>query len=146
MTSMEEFGPVSVDYFHGRAVEEVIAGKGGAGDPVWSVRFEGGGLLHNYDPTYSAPPPEIVGMVLTLTQLGIRQTSEAGEGTVLYFGDRLAPRRMQVHLNALQYAIQDETYTRGEIVYAQRSRANMPPMPTHPDERVVDGPEGSPDG
>jgi len=140
MTSMEEFGPVSVDYFHGRTVEAVEEGQeDSSGEtPVWTLRFEGGGKLHNYDPTYPAPPPNIVGLVLTLTTLGGHLPStERGQGapqTVLYFGDNLAPRKMQVNLNPMQYAISDDTYTQGQTVFAQRSRWNMPgTVPGHPE-------------
>lgn len=123
MTSMEEFGPVAVDYFHGRSVESV-EGEGDVSEGhLWAIKFEGGGYILNYDPTYPPPPNEIVGLALTLTTLGTSPTT----GTKLYFGDRLNPRKMMVNLNPLEYAIQDDTYTQGKVVFAQRSNANMPP-------------------
>lgn len=133
MTSMESFGPVSADYFNGRLVEDVVLGDGGEGNAVWTIRYEGGGLLHNFDPTIPLPKA-IKGA--QQTQLILGGTQNGAKVTEIRFG--LEP----IYLNPLEYAIIDPTYTRGEMVYAQRSQANMPSdTPPHPDDRIADGPD-----
>lgn len=132
MTSMEQFGPVSVDYFNERRVEDVQPGDGGEGSPVWSIFYAGGGILHNFDPTLPMPKA-IKGAQQSIVILGAKR--EGHPVTEVRFG--LEP----VFLNPLEYAIIDPIYTRGELVYAQRSEANMPSTPPHPDERVQDGPD-----
>lgn len=129
MTSMENFGPVSVDYFHGRRVEAVEEG-GSDGEPVWTIVLEGGARIENFDPSVPAPTA-IVGAGLTRTILERNKTR-------LQFGLE------EVTLNPIEYAIVDTNYTKGQRVYTQRSEANMPPtLPPDPSpERVVDGPEG----
>lgn len=124
---MEEFGPIAIDYFSGRVVSEVLDGDAAKeaafdeGDvPVWIIRFDGGGEIHNFAPTVSAAPKELVGLTLTLSTL-------EGAITKMYFGNRANPRQSQVRLDPTQYAIKDDTYTQGNLVYAQRSTANMPP-------------------
>lgn len=126
---METFGPVAVDYFTGRRVEEVTEDENG-----WAIHFEGGGIVHNYDPTIPAPKA-IVGAALTMTILGAHKgKDDRTPVTELRFGLE------SVTINPLQYSIADDKYTGGQEVFAQRSRANMPEIPPHPDERVADGP------
>lgn len=132
--SMEAFGPISVDYFNGRRVDAVREGDGTEGAPVWSIEYEGSGFIHNYDPTLSLPTA-IVGAAQTLVVLGGKQVL-GYPTTELRFGLEV------VHLNPMQYAIEDETYTRGQIVFAQRSQANMPRPVDPSDERVKDRPDG----
>jgi hypothetical protein len=115
--SMDEFGPIAVDVFHGRRVEKVEAGQGGTGDPVWAIYFTSGGILYNYSPAIKAPEG-IVGMKYTHTMLG------TSDGTLLYFGN---DAMNQVAIDPLNYAISDPHFTKGRIVFAQRSRAQMPP-------------------
>jgi hypothetical protein len=112
---MDEFGPIAVDIFHERTVAEVRQGSGEDGDPVWSIVFEGGGAIHNFDPTLPRPD-SLVGAVYTHTMLG------SSDGTLLYF-DRSAMR--QLVLNPMQYAIEEQTLTKGAWVFAQRSRFQM---------------------
>jgi hypothetical protein len=135
--SMEEFGPVAVDYFHGRRVEEVSEAGTDPSDGVWWVRFEGGGMIANTDDTLEMPPQDITGLALTLTVIGVGTPQPA---TLLYFGTSSEPQKYVVNLNPTEYAICDETYTRGAWVYAQRSTANMLETPPPPDERIADGP------
>lgn len=130
--SMEEFGPVSVDYFNERRVVDVVRGDGSEGAPVWTIHFEGGGLIHNFDPTLPMPT-KIKGAAQTMVVMNTKLTE-------LRFGLE------QVFLNPIEYAISDPRYTKGTVVYAQRSQANMPSTPAHPDDRVQDGPEEYPDG
>lgn len=126
--SMESFGVVSVDYFHGRRVEKVYAGDGSNGAPIWTIEFSGGALVHNYDPMISIPTA-IDGAALTRTLLSVEQTR-------LQFGLE------QVILNPLEYSIMDPIYTKGQEVYAQRSDANMPPTaPPEPEGRTAEGPD-----
>lgn len=127
--SMEEFGPVAVDYFSGRRVESVSEDDNG-----WTIYFEGGGIVHNYDP--SVPMPKaIVGAALTMTILGAHKgKDDRTPVTELRFGLE------SVKLNPLEYSMADPSFTGGQEVYAQRSTANMPETPLHPDERVADGP------
>lgn len=124
--SMEEFGPVALDYFNQRRVLDVVDGGGGQGEPVWTIQFEGDGLLHNYDPTI--PKPNVKGAALTLVVMTDKVT-EARFGLEV------------VYLNPTQYSMVHPVYTKGQIVFAQRSKANMPSTPPHPDERVAEGPE-----
>jgi hypothetical protein len=137
--SMEEFGPVAVDYFHGHIVEEVSEAGDDPSDGVWWLRFEGGGMIANTDPEIEIPPAEMSGLALTLTVLGVTEGVEK-PSTLLYFGSPENPRQFVVALNPIEYAMCDEVHTRGTWVYAQRSTANMLNTPPHPDERIVDGP------
>jgi hypothetical protein len=131
--SMDDFGPVSVDYFHGRRVERVdVHGTPGEGEPVWTIVMEGNGLIENFDPTIPSPTA-IVGAALTRTIL-------EHDKTRLQFGLE------QVTLNPMQYAIVYEGYTQGKRVFAQRSRYDMPTsLPEEPKNRTADGPEVHPD-
>lgn len=140
MTSMEAHGPVSLDYYHGRRVEDVVDGDGAEGSPVWTIKLEGDALIHNFDPTI-AKPKAIKGAALTLVILGAHtdQVSRTPK-TELRFGLET------VKLNPMEYAMADPTYTRGELVYAQRSNANMPSaLPAMPEDRDAPGPEEHPD-
>lgn len=124
MTSMEVFGAIAIDHFTGRRVEKVADGER---DAVWTITFEGNAKVHNFDPTIPMPT-QIVGAALTRTILETKRTR-------LQFGLE------QIVLNPLEYAIEDPSYTHGELVYAQRSEANMPPdSPPHPDERIAEEP------
>jgi hypothetical protein len=126
---MEEFGPVAVDYFTGRRVESVEETDNG-----WTIHFEGGGVVNNYDPTVEAPKA-IVGSALTMTILGAHKgKDDRTPVTELRFGLE------SVKLNPLEYSMADASFTGGQEVYAQRSTANMPETLPHPDERVADGP------
>jgi hypothetical protein len=134
--SMDEFGPISADYFHGRRVERVDVAKPHArteDEPVWEIVMEGNAHIQNFDPTIP-PPTAIIGAALTRTIL------ESGR-TRLQFGLE------QVTLNPIEYAILDEHYTRGIRVYAQRSSYNMPrSLPDDPSaQRAVEAPERHPD-
>lgn len=125
MTSMEEFDRiVNVDYFTQRRVEKVTEREDGA---LWTIHFEGGGQLRNYDSNVPTPRA-VVGAALTRTIL-----DGTNRVTRLQFGLE------EVMLNPMEYAIIDPNYTKGQLVYPQRSRYNMP-TPPHPDERVADGP------
>jgi hypothetical protein len=127
--SMEEFGPVAVDYFTGRRVEKVEETDNG-----WTIHFEGGGIVHNYDPSIPAPKA-ITGAALTMTILGAHKgKDDRTPVTELRFGLE------SVKLNPIEYSMVDPGFTGGQEVFAQRSRANMPETPPHPDERVADGP------
>lgn len=133
--SMESFGPVSLDYFNQRRVVDVRMGTDKDG-PVWTIEFEGGGLVHNYDDTIPMPQA-IKGAALTLTILGGTYSGGDKDGnpvTEMRFGLE------SVKLNPTEYAIVHPTYTKGQVVFAQRSNANMVVTPPHPDERVADGP------
>jgi hypothetical protein len=134
---MEEFDyPIACDYFHQRRVEGVKDGPGGDGDPVWMIMFEHDGILFNYDPLIPKPD-NIVGLAYTHTTYGLP------EGTNLYFGEIGNTDRAMVTINPMQYAIADPHYTKGQTVFAQRSRFNMPPtIPDHPDDRIAEGPLG----
>ena len=122
--SMEAFGPVSVDYFHGRRVEKVFVGDENV-ECEWGIKFEGGGLVLNYNPLSEKPPEAIVGLALTLSVLGAKETIGGKPGTLLYFGTSANPRQYVVLLDPLEYAISDDVFTKGQLVYAQRSEANM---------------------
>jgi hypothetical protein len=126
---METFGPVAVDYFTGRRVEKVEEDDNG-----WTICFEGGGTVHNYDPSIPAPKT-ITGAALTMTILGAHKGKDDRTPlTELRFGLET------VKLNPLEYSMTDDVHTGGQEVYAQRSHANMPVTTPHPDERVADGP------
>lgn len=134
--SMEEFGPVSADYFNQRRVEDVVEHMNAKpGEPIWTIKYEGGGMLHNFD--IKIPTPKAIkGAAQTMLILGAHASGGANDGnpvTELRFGLET------VFLNPTEYAIVDPVFTKGQMVYAQRSRANMP-TPPHPDERVADGP------
>lgn len=132
MTSMESRGPVSVDYYHGRPVESVTEGDGSADAPCWTITLEGGAMIHNFDPTYEMPT-SLVGMYFNASTLSPTETT-------LYFGPGDNPKQVSMSLNPIEYAIADSEYTKGKMVYAQRSEANMPAVAQHPDERIADGP------
>lgn len=122
--SMEEFGPIAVDYYHGRRVERVESfldeGKTYTdGTPVWTIYLEGGAEIHNFDPMVPMPTA-IVGAALTLTILGSHEGQERRPVTELRFGLE------SLKLNPIEYAMLDPQYTKGQLVYPQRSRANMP--------------------
>lgn len=120
--SMERFGPVSVDYFTGQRVESVEPEDDG-----WVITFDSGAKIKNHDPTIGIPKA-IVGAALTRTILETKRTR-------LQFGLE------QVILNPIEYSIIDSIYTNNVEVFAQRSEANMPQTPPHPDERIADGPD-----
>ena len=125
--SMEEFGPVSVDYFHQRRVEKVEAQKRTKNGPTWIIYFEGGGELHNFEP--EVPTPKVVeGAALTRTIL-----DGTNKVTRLQFGLE------EVVLNPMKYAIRDVNYTKGKLVFAQASMANE--LPTEPEGRTAEGPD-----
>jgi len=130
--SGEEFGPISVDYFYGRRVEKVEKGNPGEGYPEWSIFFEGGGIIHNYES--EAPLPKaIVGAALTLQIL-----DGTNRVTRLMFGME------EVVLNPMKYRMVDPGYTQGTEVFPQTSHANLLPALPPPDpssERVADGPD-----
>lgn len=127
--SMEEFGPVSVDYFHGRRVEKVEKCRASkSGRPTFIIHFEGGGEIHNFESEVPTPKA-IVGAALTRTIM-----DSTTKVTRLQFGLE------EVVLNPMEYAIRDPNYTKGELVYAQRSTVNMEP-PEEPSERVAEGPD-----
>lgn len=135
MTSMEAFGPVSADYYTGRRVLEVRDGAEGEGNPVWVIVFEGDAVIHNYDPTIPKPTA-IVGAGLTMQVLG-GHNADHQPVTELRFGLE------SVMLNPTEWAMSDPTYTKGQLVYAQRSEYNMPRLdtPDHPENRTAEGPE-----
>lgn len=128
--SMERFGPVAIDYFNGRRVEKVIEGDN---DAVWSIYFEGGGIIHNYDPLMPMPKT-IIGAALTQVILGAHRDGQPV--TEMRFGLEA------VFLNPIEYSMIDTTYTKGQEVYAQRSDANMPTVAPYPYERDADGMTG----
>lgn len=133
MTSMESHGPVSVDYYHGRPVESITEGDGSEEAPCWTLTLEGGAMIHNFDPTYTIPDQGLVGMYFNASTLSATETT-------LYFGPPDNPKQVRMSLNPIEYAIVDSEYTKGRLVYAQRSDANMPPVAAHPDERIVEAP------
>lgn len=128
----EEFGPISVDYFYGRRVERVEPGDGSEGMPTWSIFFEGGGIIHNYESEVPTPLA-IVGAALT------RQILDGkNRVTRLQFGLE------EVTLNPMKYSMVDPNYTQGKEVFPQTSHANPLPAPPPPDpspERVADAPD-----
>lgn len=129
--SMEEFGPVSVDYFTQRSVVAVTINEEGAeGDPFWTIEFEGDGKLLNFSPVYPAPE-NLVGKALNRTIMG------GQEGLRLYFGTPDNPTGTMLPLDPMHYAISDPDYTGGKVVFAQRSAINMPPVDT---DRLQEGP------
>lgn len=131
--SGDAFGPIAVDYFNGRRVEDVRDGDGAEGSPFWTIELEGEGLIHNYDP--SIPKPT------TITGAALTRTILSHEATRLQFGLE------EVQLNPIEYAMVDPTYTDGLIVYPQRSDYNMPlEVPDDPSQhRVKDGPAEQPE-
>lgn len=118
--AMDEFGPIAVDIFHGRTVEDVVDGDGGPEDPIWSLVFEGGGMIHNFSPII-AKPETLKGARFTHTMLG------TSDGTLLYFDGDAA---RQLVLDPMHYAIEEPTLTKGDWVFAQRSYFQMPPEPS----------------
>jgi hypothetical protein len=112
--SMEGFGPISVDYYHGRRVESVEDTENG-----WVIKLEGGAEVHNFDPTIDKPTA-IVGAALSMSILGAHQGEDRRPVTELRFGLE------SVKLNPIEYAMRDSQYTKGQLVYPQRSNANMP--------------------
>lgn len=126
--SMEEFGPVSVDYFTQHRVESVRKSQKKDG-PEWIIKFEGGGEIHNFEPEVPLPKA-IVGAALTRTIMDGKKRV-----TRLQFGLE------EVTLNPMKYAIKDSNYTKGKLVYPQTSMANIPPPPPdEPEGRAADGP------
>jgi hypothetical protein len=124
--SMEEYGPVSADIFMGREVEDVRQTE----EAEWTIVFVGNGLIHNYDPSLPMPGRQIVGAALTMQILGAHVSEfDRTPVTELRFGLEA------VKLNPLQYAIYDPQLTRGQLVFCQRSDANMPKVPPYPAER-----------
>lgn len=119
-------GNASPDYFNGRRVENVK--KGGAHEAQWTIYYEGGGSIANFDPDRKQPTA-IKGAAQT-------QVILTNETTELRFGLE------SVLLTPRQYGMIDATYTRGLLVYPQRAIDNVQLAPAHPDERVVDGPTG----
>lgn len=105
----------SVDYFNGRRVDDVAVPKdaGKEGSPYWTIFFEGGAKLHNYDER-TPTPKAIKGAALTRCIF-----DGTNKVTRLQFGLE------EVILNPVMYAIEDEGYTKGQLVYPQRSQANM---------------------
>ena len=109
--SGDAFGPVSLDYFTQRRVEKVEPGDGGKDSPVWSIYFQGGGIIHNYDSSLPIPKA-IVGAALTRQIL-------SGTQTRLQFGLE------QIVLTPTKYGMVDENYTKGQIVMPQTSDYNL---------------------
>lgn len=127
--SGDRFGPVSADYFHGLRVQAVEEGDKAEGSPVWSIVFEGGSRIDNYE--LEVPTPKaIVGQAHTKTILEAQRTR-------LFFGLE------EVVLNPMKYSITDANYTQGHEVFPQTSDYNEIPLPPDPSpDRVVDGPTG----
>lgn len=130
--SGDRFGPVSADYFHGKRVEAVEEGDKTEGSPVWTIIFEGGARIDNYE--LEVPTPKaIVGQAHTKTIL-----DGTNKVTRLLFGLE------EVVLNPMKYSITDENYTKGHEVFPQASDYNMktslPPDPSA--DRVAEGPTG----
>lgn len=121
--SMDEFGPVSLNDFHGRVVEAV---EHGDGSDEWTIALSGGAKIVNYSPLVALPPERIVGTKLMLVVFGARKTIGGKHATLVYFGDEQQPRSWVVVLDPINYAMEDPIVTRGQTVFAQRSRANMP--------------------
>lgn len=124
--SMEEHGPVSADYYHQRRVERIEEPHEPDG-PTFIIVFEGGGEIHNFEPEVPTPKA-IVGAALTRTILDGTQRV-----TRLQFGLE------EVVLNPLKYAIRDDNYTNGKLVFAQASMANK--LPPEPEGRTAEGPD-----
>lgn len=136
--SGEEFGPISVDYYMGRRVEEVVGGAAGeSGSPYWTIKLEGGAAILGYDENVPRPTT-IVGAALTRLDL-------SANGTVLWFGLE------KVTIDGTKYAVRDDQYTNGKIVFPQASRYNtavraaqaLPPDPSA--DRVEQGPDAEPE-
>jgi hypothetical protein len=124
----------SADYFNGRRVEDVVDGEG---DAVWTIVYEGGGELHNFDPTI-AKPTTIKGAAQTMLILGAHTDPETRTPvTEVRFGLEA------VKLNPMEYAICDPNYTSGELVYPQRSEFDMPSTIDEPDAVVGDEDDGA---
>lgn len=111
--SLEEFAEKygrypSADWFIGQRVERVNA----APDGSWTIHFEDGGKIVNYDPLVLFPTA-IQGAALT-------QVVMTNKLTELRFGLEV------VKLNPLQWSMLEPNLTLGEMVFAQRSKFNMP--------------------
>lgn len=127
VTSMEEFGPVAVDYFTQHRVTEVEIPDKTEDGPTWIVHFEGGGQIWNFEPEVPTPTA-IVGQELTRTIF-----DSTRRVTRLQFGLE------QITLNPLKYAILDPNYTKGKLVFAQTSHVNQ--LPAEPEGRTAEGPD-----
>lgn len=127
---MQEHGPCSVDWFYGHKVAAIHQAKPNdnrPGDPVWTIEFDNGGMIYNFDPTI--PANNVVGAALTRCDLSVGTT-------VLNFGLE------RITLDPIQYAMEHPTYTKGIVVFPQRSTYNTPPrIPAHDDSRAADGAE-----
>lgn len=134
---MSEFQVPSVDYYHGRKVVAIEDGGEGTGVACWSIRLDGDAVIQNFDPTYMKPDESLVGMGLQASTLSPTQTT-------LYFGPDNNPSQVSMSLNPTEYAISDPSYTRGELVYPQRSTP-VESVPPYPSEREADGPTGEED-
>lgn len=134
---MSELSNASVDYYHGRKVVAIEDGGEGMGVACWSIRLDGDAVIQNFDPTYIKPDASLVGMGLQASTLSATQTT-------LYFGPDNNPSQVSMSLNPTEYAISDPTYTRGELVYPQRSTSSDV-IPDYPADREADGPTGEED-
>lgn len=127
----------SVDHYTGRRVVNVKVNKSpGEDEPYWTIEFEGGAVLHNYE-SETPVPTAIKGAALSRTILDGKN-----KVTRLQFGLE------EVVLNPMKYAISDPTYTKGKLVFPQKSEANMFDPQTPPDpsaDRIKDGPTGDED-
>lgn len=101
----------SADWFCGRRVSDVKENP----EPsvAWAIMFEGDGMICNYDPLVLNPGRRIVGQALS-------QVVQTKKQTELRFAME------KVVLNPLQWSMRDGVLTMGEMVFAQRSRLNMP--------------------
>lgn len=138
VVSGEEFGPISVDYYIGRRVESVVGGAAGdSGSPYWTINLEGGAAILGYDENVPMPKA-IVGAGLSRVILG------SHEGTRLLFGLEI------VTIDGTKYAMRDDHYTQGKIVFPQASPYNTAvraaqARPADPSEdRIEQGPDGGP--
>jgi hypothetical protein len=115
---------VNLDWYYGRKVKEANKTEEG-----FEIVLEGDVVISSEDPDLALLDPEgVVDQVFRMSAL-------SGDWTTLLFGP------VDVTLNPNRYAITDPAFG-NEQVYPQRSEVSPtpPPLPEHPDERVVDEP------
>jgi hypothetical protein len=103
---------MNLDYFNGRAIESVTEENDEGA--TWVINLEDDGTIYVFDPSYAMPTGFLEGSRLTRTLMD-------NLSTTIYFGVDGNPFATCINVHPDKYAVKDAIFTKGELVYPQRS-------------------------